>query len=243
MPPKSKSAKPAYKRKGKRGVAAIAKRVKTLEKTLKPEKKHIIFTPGGETGNQFAQQNTLAYTAPGGMLALDLTAQLAVGTLVTDRIGNKVNPTGCMIDFLVQGDVNLVNKLQYKVHFVRVPDNTYNASVSTMAQHLLEKNPFSPSGTAIDWHSRRDLEFMRQYQIMKTVSGVLYPDQLVGQTAMSQRKVALRLPSNFLWSYNNTINETTTDRLFCIVVADSGVISLNTGGIFKCSIKWFYYDQ
>lgn len=243
MPPKSSMPKRTFKRKGKRGVAAIAKRVKTLEKNFKPEKKHVVYTPLGESGSQFAQSSTLAYIAPGGVLSVDMTPPLASGSLVTERIGNKVNPTGCMIDFVVSGDVNLVNKLQYKVHIVRLVDNTYNTPVDLLTRQLLEQNTFSPAGAAIDWHSRRDLEFMRQFQILKTVSGVLQPDQLVGQAAISQRKIALRLPSSFLWSYNNTVNTTTTDRLFAIVVADTGVISLNTGAIFKTSIKWFYYDQ
>jgi len=221
-------------------MSRLTKDVAMMKRLINVEKKHHAQHIPDQL--QFAQGNTLAYTAPGGYYVANVTPQIPQGITATTRNGNSVKATGCCFEFEVTGDTALVNSLGYKIHIVRKKDNQSGMTPSTAGPLIWNTNPFSPSGNSIDTFSNRDIDNMKNFQIVKTIQGRLEPDSITGQIARRQHRVPLKLNHHF--RYDSGVTGLPIDNnYFLYVVADSGVQSLNTGGLFRYNVRFFYTDN
>lgn len=225
---------------GKGGMQTLMRDVANMKMLINVEKKHLHSNVTDQM--QFAQSNTLAYTNYGGVYVANVTPQISQGVTASTRTGNSVKATGCCFEFEVVGDSALVNSLAYKIHIVRKRDNQSFMTPSTALSLIWIPNPFSPNGAAIDTFSTRDVDNMKNFQIVKTISGRLEPDSLTGQTARRQHRVPLKLNHHFRYDGPSTTLPI-DNNYFIYVVADSGVQSLNTGGLFRYNVRWFFTDN
>lgn len=222
------------------GMSKLASDVAYMKKLINVEKKHL--QSDISTQASFAQGNTLAYTAPGGLYNANVTPQIPQGVTAGSRTGNSVKCTGCCFEFEVVGDTSLVNSLGYKIHIVRKKDNQSFMTPTTAAPLIWLYDPFSPNGNSIDTFSTRDLDNMKNFQIVKTIQGRLEPDSITGQTPRRQHRVPLRLNHHFRYDGAST-SLPIDNNYFIYVVADSGVQSLDTGGLFRYNVRWFFTDN
>lgn len=230
--------KKRYASKG--GLGTLVKDVAMMKRLINVEKKHL--RSGISDSAQFAQGNTLAYTAPGGYYFANVTPQIPQGVTANDRTGNSVKATGCCFEFEVLGDTSLVNSLGFKIHIVRKADNQSFMTPSTAGPLIWNYDPFSPSGNSIDCFSTRDVDNMKNFQIVKTITGRLEPDSITGQQARRQIRCPLKLNHHFRYDSASTTLPI-DNNYFIYVVADSGVQSLNTGGLFRYNVRWFFTDN
>lgn len=222
------------------GLGKLASDVAMMKRLINVEKKHLKSDVSVQM--QFAQALTLANASPGGYYFANVTPQVPQDLTASGRTGNSIKATGCCFEFEVVGDTSLVNSLTYKIHIVRKKDNQSFMTPATAGPLIWNANPFSPGGTAIDNYSTRDIDNMKNFQIVKTITGRLEPDSLTGQTARRQHRVPLRLNHHFRFDGAST-SLPIDNNYFIYVTADSGMQSTNTGGLFRYNVRWFYTDN
>ena len=234
MPPKRKPTKKrrVYRKKAstKKTYNALNRKVNKLIHDTKPEKKHQ--TSVISEYASFAQNNA-STTSPGGMYTQLAGPTLSHGDGNGNRIGNEVHLTGAMFDFEITSGTGIANNAAYKIYICKKKDNVSTLSSSIMAQTMFEPNPFSPGAICYDYHSRRDMEQLGNFRILRQVNGRLPLDNIAGQTYTRQHQVPVKLDMKIRYDSASS-TAAVENQLFVVAVADSGY----TGSVYDFKIRW-----
>jgi hypothetical protein len=208
----------------------LNRKVNNLIKVTKPEKKHQTTTI--TEAASFAQANSSSIS-PGGMYTQLAHPTLSQGVGNGHRIGNEVQLTGAMFDFEISSGTGIANNATYKIYICMKKDNVSALSSSIMAQTMFEPNPFSPSSVCYDYHSRRDMEQMGNFRVLRQITGKIPAEYIAGQTYIKQWQTPLKL--DLKQRYDNASSITPVEnQIFLVAVADSG----STGTIYDFKIRW-----
>ena len=151
------------------------------------------------------QNNLLVGADAGQYNTTQITPFIPQGSGEANRIGNKIMLTGATFDLQVTTQPNTINAVRYKYWVIRQEDAGVPLSAGNVVPKFLDPNVFSTIG-AIDYHSQRRTEYMKEFKIVCQGKGLLTPDNLTGQKSLSQvrRYLKLNLPQRYLTDASTT---------------------------------------
>ena len=195
------------------------------------EKKQIsVYNTGMDFGQLVNQWN-----------AVNITPQIIQGVGEAQRIGQKCVLTGATFDLQVSSQSAAVSQIKYKYYIITQHESSIIKTTAVVVPQFLDPNIFSVTN-AIDWHSQRRTEFMKEYQVLAQGSGTLVPDSISGQISINQKRryLKLNLPQRYL---SDGSVDTIINQMYCIFVADSGDTTAFTGCVAKLSFRYWYVDN
>lgn len=214
----------------KRKMAPRKSKVSTFLNAVEKKQTQTFINAGFDVGAAAGQAN-----------AVNCTPSITQGVGESQRIGNKCVITGATLDFQISSQSSAVNAIKYRYYLVTQPDSSIVQASGLVITKLLDPNVFSAT-SAIDWHSQRRTEFMKEFKVIAQGGGTLAPDSITGQIAISQKRRYLRLnlPHRYLADGST---DTILNQMYFIVVTDSGDHTLFTGAVVKMSMRYWYVDN
>jgi len=224
-----KAVKGRYAPKGKVNYGRIASDAAKLVQLMNVEKKYID-TAITTNDTQFSQS---------GYYATEITPVVSQGITSSTRNGNSIKLVSARIDFQVKADTLCVNGLRYKWFIVCVKDNSNVPSSGAVTQRCFDTNIF---GSYYDYHSQRDPDFYKLFQIVAKGGGKLMADSISGQAGINQFSKNLKLNHHLKYD-SNSATATTQNAMHLIVFADTGTNAGTTGGLLSWSSRFWYVDN
>lgn len=254
MPYKKYAAKKGKKSKTVKAkqTSTISKKVATLSRAVReatPELKW--YRTGGNYANQFAEYNSA--TGDGAPFTIGFNMPLK-GTDSNQRIGNQINVRKIEVGFGIKS-TQLNFTIDYKVYIILYKERL-TTNTLTLAQMIqfLEADTWSAAanGNAITPRSYRNPDFMKDFQVLKVVSGRAVPQnaKVAGDTQW-YREHRFTIGKNFKIRFAKDFNtgtpiDCTNNSLHMILVAgnESDVVgSGNSLQLRKLNLKVHYSDD
>jgi len=221
-------------------MTSIARDVMVLKRAINSEKKKanlflddayfgLTYTTGATTGGYYA-----SYMHP----------VIQQGNGSNERNGNSVKLVSAMFQaqFTPQTSADHTD-LSFRWYIVNKPDANVATSPVTMANQLLNNNPFNGQ---LDTFSNRDPEFFTAYKIVATGSGKLKMSETDSSSKVPTWNVKQPLRLSLHQKYNGNANTNTTkNQLYLLCVADGGDSGPGflTGINLKWTVDYYYVDN
>lgn len=245
--------KPASKPKGRRVYRgrrpSVAATVKKYIRAMTPKvEKKIIDVSVGQVQQQVAQVSGNST----GHWAFEVSPAPANSTAQNGMIGNEIQLTSCFYDFqfISQSAMTLGQRL--KMYIIQVKGLPINvAAAGTM---FLDPTNFITSSTIYDLHSPRNMDYAKNFKLLKTHNVTIKADNYGTQGNQFVRiKGGLKFKKPITQKYSTNITE---GQIICLIVADSGnsspstastipnipVTAVNTGTNFFFNWRNYYTD-
>lgn len=219
--------KKSKKSKGKVSTAAIRSAVKGyIDKQVETKKKDKAEVP-----------SPCGINAP---LCLDISPTITQGSGEGERLGLKMLITGSRFEMNVQTQVSATNAIKYKYYIINNPDAITLLTPAQVLSLFLDANTFVPGQR--DYHSLRNPDNLQSLKIVAQGRGVLNADTLaLTQTAYSQ--ISRNLKLNLLQKYaSDGISSTLMNRLYLLIVTDSGDTTFSSGLTITSAMRYFFKD-
>lgn len=250
---KKKSGKGKSKSYNKRvpSVAQLQKQINLMKYSAQPEKKTFLYytqhTPVGQ----------VVANASGHFIA-EITPLVPQNSTSTGRIGNTIKCVSAYMRFQIYQQSACLSPMRLKIQVIRVVGSTFG-SLSGVPAQLLDANPFISGGSNIyDYNCSRNIDFIKNYKILKTAYVYLKPDNFGSQVMIVNKKIGLKIPSdcqNVSFSADGS-TALGSGQFLLFVTADSGnwstttastltgiaQLATNTGALMSSNIIFYYTD-
>lgn len=171
--------------------------------------------------------------------AVDITPPITQGSGETERIGLKSTLTGGRFELSITTQSLTRDSVRFKYWIVNNPDALTPLPAATVLSLFLDTNTFVPLQR--DYHSLRNPDNLQSLKIVAQGRGSLEQEANASGTSYFQISRNLRL--NLLQKYTNDASSASImNRLYVIIVTDSGDTSVLTGLTVKCAMRYFHKD-
>lgn len=212
---------------GKRGfrLSQIAKDVMILKSLVNVEKKFIESNVVRFTDAPLGQVTSLNST---GMYAKDITPLPTQGIGQNQRTGNEWKIVSLCLKGQVRQQGNNITEMKVKIYIVRSigPTVDVNGAIIQGAQ-FLSVNPISQ---VIDYNSTRNVDFFKNYRVMKVIHITLPADQTSDTKGYKDFQYITKLSHHVKMSQDSN-TQIANGQIMLIAVADSGNTSATASNL------------
>lgn len=215
-----------------------------------PEKKRIQGTLSGD--NPLGQ---CIGNAPGN-LAYDITPQCTQGSAVNTRISNKISLTGMFFSIQLRQQAAATQPVRVDLYIIRLlGDNTQTAI--DFSRTMVQRNDFVTGADIWDVYSQKNIDYSRNYQIIRKKKIYIKPDQLTGQQMPTVLTFGHKFKTPHVIRYSGaSASDFESGRILMCAYSSSGnssdvtasslvgipSIAVSTGQLLSYSIKYFFTD-
>lgn len=207
----------AYRKKATRpaaGVKKLANDVRLLQRKIAGEKK--TFTDGLVPQTSIGQCNVNADS----VWTLDMTPTPPVGTGYSDRIGRQIKLVSMSLQYQVSQQVNAKSPIKIDMYICRIVGAPQG--VQTLYNNFMLFNPITGVRDAM---STRDLNYFKDYRVIKKITCYLSQDAATGNQVIKTGRVNMKL--NHYVNFDEDTNTVTDGQLCMFAFASTG----NKGGV------------
>lgn len=200
------------------------------------------------TNTNIGQCNADANT---GQAIIDITPLIDQGVGYNERTGNSVKLVSMAVKGQVKQMTNTRHPMRIKVVYFKLRGIPEGASTIQSNNMLFDVNPIT---TVTDLQSDRNLNYFRQFQVLKTQYLYLPADPTNGERMI--RNFSFVTKMNHHIKYNQDTNTITEGQLLMAFYCDSGNVSTSTastlnvpiqavssGATLQYHTKFFYVDN
>lgn len=236
----------AYRNKGKRtasGVKKLANDVRVLKRQMAGEKK--TFTDGLVPQTSIGQCNVNADS----LWTLDMTPTPPVGVGYSDRIGRQIKLVSMSIQYQISQQVNCKSPMTIDMYICRIVGSPQNST--TLYNNFMLFNPITG---VRDTMSTRDLNFYKDYRVIKKITTYLPQDAATGNQVIRTGRLSCKL--NHYINFDEDTNVVTDGQLMMFAFASTGnkgasnstlpnVVNQDpgTGAVIQTYTKFWYTDN
>lgn len=244
-----KYAKKRYLRKGagyNTGIRfnKIMKDVEMIKAKLNTEKKYI--DSGGIASAAIGQQNINSF----GNQAFDITPLPVTGTGYNQRVGKSIKLVAMAFQYQLEQQAATSGPRRFKLYICKT--NGAPQLTSDILTNFMDVNPITQ---VYDIMSNRNINYFKDYTVLKTQSIYMKADAVSGQTQLTTGKCVMKMSHHIQFVDNTT---TVSDgQLFWYLVADAGnaggsntttltnvaITPANTGASFQSYVRYWYVDN
>lgn len=244
-----KYVKKRYTRKGagyKSGIRfnKLIQDVKLIKNSLNTEKKYI--DGGGITSQPVGQQSVNTF----GNAAYDITPIPVQGTAYNQRVGKSIKVVAMSLQYQLEQQSATSGPRRFKLFICKT-----NGSPQTYTQIVTNFMDTNPITNVYDLMSNRDINYFKDFTVLKTQNIYMKADAVSGQTQLTTGKCVMKMNHHVQFVDNST---TVSDgQLFWYIVADAGncggtntttltniaIPAANTGASFQSYVRYWYVDN
>lgn len=241
--PRKKAYKKRIYRRKPTGVRKLSNDVRLLKRKIAGEKK--TFTDGLVPQTSIGQCNVNADS----VWTLDMTPTPPTGTGYSDRIGRQIKLVSMSLQYQVSQQVNATSPIKIDMYICRIVGAPQNANV--LYNNFMLFNPITGVRDAM---STRDLNYFKDYRVIKKITCYLSQDQASGNQVIKTGRVNMKL--NHFVNFDEDSNTVTDGQLMMFAFASTGnkgavnstlpnVVNQDpgTGAVIQTYTKFWYTDN
>lgn len=193
-----------------------------------------------------------------GFYAFDMTPLPAQGTTASTRNGNSIKLHSSFLKFQIFQQAGTSSPVKFKIYICAIKGNS--VSVGTFPSTVLNPNTFVTGANIYDLNSDFDPDYFPTFRIVKTVTGIVKPDNITSQTIVQNLKIPLKYnggKGHHVRFPDDASTSASNGQLVCFIVCDTGNMSgttvstlsgvfntaINTGVRVNYNIQHYYYDN
>lgn len=230
-------------RRPRTAVKKLSADVRLLKRKVAGEKK--TFTDGLIVATPVGQCNVNANSA----WTQDMTPRPPSGTGYSERVGRSIKLVSMSVQYQISQQVNCINPMNIEIYIVRIVGTPVTANVAY--DNFKVVNPITG---VKDSMSTRDLNYFKDYRVLKKINVYLKQDQISGGQSIVTGRVNMKLNQYINFDEDTT---TVTDGQLCMFAyastGNSGatnstlpnVINQNyaSGAVIQTYTKFWYEDN
>jgi len=232
---------------GRPNLSTMVRDIALVKRSLNVEKKNI--QSAIAVNNNIGQCNVNADT---GQQFYDITPAIVQGTGYNQMCGNSVKLVSMAFRGQLKQQSGTAHPMKVRmIIFTKIGTPATAASIQAGNQ-LLDINPLS---TVTDYNSERNINYFRDFKILKSQSLYLAPDPTTGEIMIKDIKVIMKLNHHLKW--NNNTTTLTSGQLLVAFFSDSGnvstttastlpnipILKINSGATLQFYTKFYYVDN
>lgn len=224
------------------GVKKLANAVRILKRQVAGEKKTInALLPGTLLGQCNINGDAT--------FSLDCTPRPPQGDGYSQRNGRQIKCVAMSLQWQVVQQPNTNHPIRIKFYLVKVVGTPLNSIVAY--QNFMLSNPITG---VRDHQATRDINYWKDYRVIKSWSTTLAQDQATGNLSVRTGRVACKM--NHFVNFDGNTTSVNDGQLLLMAFADSGncgtsnstlpnvvVQTYATGCVVQTYAKWFYTDN
>lgn len=234
-------------KKGGVKLSQLVRDVALVKRSLNVEKKHI---QSAVTANiDIGQTNGITDT---GQAFFDVSPAIVQGVGYSNMTGNSVKVVSCAIFGQVKQMSAAQHPMRIKICLCKSLGQPQTMTSIQSANKLFDVNPLT---SVTDYNSSRNVNYFKDFKIIKTQYVYLMPDPTSGELIIKNFKFLMKMTLHMKWNQNTT---TLTDgQLFIACFSDSGnsstsvaatntqlpVLKINSGATLQMYSKFYYVDN
>ncbi len=222
----------------------IMKDVAMIKSKLNTEKKYI--DGGGITSQPVGQQSVNTF----GNAAYDITPVPVQGVAYNQRVGKSIKVVAMALQYQIEQQSATSGPRKFKLYICKT-----NGAPQTYTQIVANFMDINPITNVYDIMSNRDINYFKDYTVLKTQNIYMKADAVTGQTQLTTGKCVMKMNHHIQFVDNTT---TVSDgQLFWYIVADAGncggtntstlpniaIPAANTGASFQSYVRYWYVDN
>lgn len=232
---------------GRPNLSTMVRDLALVKKSLNVEKKNIQSTI---TSNIDIGQ-TLANT-DNGQAIYDITPAITQGVGYNQMTGNSVKLVSMALKGQIKQQTATQHPMRIKIVLFKTVGQPVAAATIQSGNLLFDKNPIT---TCTDYNSDRNINYFKDYRIIKTQTVYLMPDPTSGELILKDFKFIMKMSHHLKWSNNTTT--LTNGQLGIMFLSDSGnsstttastltnlpITKINSGATVQFYTKFYYVDN
>jgi len=217
-----------------------------VKRSLNVEKKHIQSTITSNVN--IGQCNVNADT---GQAIYDITPLIVQGVGYSNMTGNSVKLVSMALKGQIKQMTGCQHPMRIKIVIFKSLGIPQTATAIQSGNLLFDINPLT---SCTDINSERNVNYFRDYKILKTKTAYLQPDPVSGELMITNFRFIMKLSHHLKWNQNTT---TLTDgQLLCAFFCDSGnsgatvstlpnvpIKAINSGATVQFFTKFYFVDN
>lgn len=211
--PGKKSYKPRRKYGKSVGIKKLSSDVRLLKRQVAGEKK--TFTDGLVIATQLGQCNVNSDS----QWTLDMTPRPPTGTGYSARVGRSIKLVSMSVQYQVSQQVNAISPINVDIYIVRIVGTPGNST--TLYNNFMLPNPITGVRDAM---STRDLNYFKDYRVIKKIRCYLASDSATGTQSIKTGRLNMKL--NQFINFDENTTTLTDGQLMMFAFASAG----NSGG-------------
>lgn len=225
------------------GVKKLANDVRILKRQVAGEKK--TFTDGLVPQTSIGQCNVNADS----VWALDMTPTPPSGTGYSDRVGRQIKLVSMSVQYQVSQQVNAKSPISIDMYICRIVGAPQN--VNTLYNNFMNFNPITG---VRDYMSTRDLNYFKDFRVIKKIKCYLPQDAATGNQVIKTGRFSCKL--NHFVNFDEDSLTVTDGQLAMFAFASTGnkgavnstlpnVVNQDpgTGAVIQTYTKFWYTDN
>jgi hypothetical protein len=186
-----------------------------------------------------------------GQAVVDITPLINQGTAYNERTGNSVKLVSMAVKGQFKQQVNCRHPMRIRIVYFKLRGIPESAATIQGNNLLYDVNPIT---TVTDMQSDRNINYFRQFEVMKTQYVYLPEDTTTGEKMI--RNFSFVCKMNHHLKYDLNTNTITEGQLLMAFYADSGnvnasvsstlnvpITGVSTGATLQYHTKFFYVDN
>lgn len=223
----------------------IIQDVKMIKDKLNTEKKYI--DDGGTASVPVGQQNVNGY----GNQVLDITPiNITQGVGYSQRVGKSIKLVAMSLQYQMEQQSATSGPRTFYLYICKT--NGAPQLPATLLTNFMAINPIT---AVYDTMSNRNINYFKDYVVLKRQKITMKPDSVTGQTQLSTGRCVMKLNHHIQFVDNtNTVSD---GQLFWYIVADAGnagaintttlpnvaIPTANTGASLQTYVRYWYVDN
>ena len=228
-------------------ISQLVKDVALVKRSLNVEKKHI---QSSITSNiNVGQTNG---NADAGTALYDITPVITQGVGYSNMTGNSVKLVSMSLKLQIKQMSATQHPMKVKMVIFKVFGTPQAANAIQTGNRLFDLNPIT---SLTDYNSERNVNYFKEYRVIKTKTLYLMPDPVSGEIMLQNYSVAMKMNHHLKYNQNTT---TLTDGQLCVsFTCDSGnnstsvvstnanipILKINSGATIQFFTKFYYVDN
>jgi len=232
---------------GRPNLSTMVRDLALVKRSLNVEKKHIQSTI--TSGINVGQTNG---NSDAGTAMYDITPGITQGVGYSQMTGNSVKLTSMSLKLQIKQQSATQHPMKVKMIIFKVMGQPQTPATIQTGNRLLDLNPIT---SLTDYNSERNVNYFREYRVIKTKTLYLQPDPVSGEIMLQNYSVIMKMNHHLKWNNNTT---TLADGQICVsFTCDSGnnsattastntnipIQKINSGATIQFFTKYYYVDN
>lgn len=192
-------------------VGQIVSDVAMLKRMVNAEKKRVTT---GINNTSVAQVNGNT----SGLAIYDITPVMSEGVTYSTRNGSSIKWTSGYAQFQFIHQSATQSAIKGAIYVIKVKNQVITGQTCT--QTFLNPSPFISSTSIYDYNSTRNVDYFKDFQVLKRKNFTVKCDQLSGQTVQTVIKMPLKFGHHV--KFSGDTNTVTDGQVFILILCDSG---------------------
>lgn len=201
-------------------ISRIVKDVSMLKNMINAEKKRYTQTNSGVGVGQMNVNSS-------GHYLVDITPNPSQGVGYDQKTGASIKWTSSYLSFQFQGQANTFTPIKVKMYFIKVFGTPLSNVSDIMGKFILPNQWLSPTYTFYDFASQRDVDYFKNYRVIKTQTVYIPLEDYAAQTQLKTVNIGLR--PNIHVKTNNNDPTLSSGQILLLIVADNGNCGTSNG--------------